>query len=365
MLLSPHLSPRAILLCVLLASSQASAVPSEPPLAAEDALWSLDQVLRGRKDTLQDRSDRSIYLSETTTLAMELAVLRGDRETFLRERAVLLDRFLSPLGLLRWRLGRSDDGWCSNASVDDLRAVRALLEAHERWGDDEDARLGIRIGRAVLDHNVRDGVLVDAASWTCGRHAPEPPTPGQPGPALTLAFADLEALRALGLHEPRANGVLYRTRAVVLAGTLHTDGPQGRYLVDSRSYEPGSGNPIERELQRVYLLNGQPPDAMGRATSLEICAQRDDGWRSSDNVAHTATASRRLARCGLETQADEALARLGTFVLDEGPHAGLPGYRHSEDDTVVWAFDVLVALIALEEAALRTDSRSQPEAIAP
>lgn len=348
---SPRLPMLLFALAVALGATRQPAEGSAPPLASGDVLWNLEQQLRGRRDTLRDRSDRHLYLSETTTLAMELALLRGDRDAYLRERTVLEERFLSPVGLLRWQLGRTKDGWCSNASVDDLRAVRSLLGAYDRWGDEDDARLGLRIGRAVLDHNVRDGALVDAASWTCGRRAADPPELGQPAGTLTLAFADLEALRLLGLYEPKANGVLYRTRAVVLAGTLHASGPQGRYLVASRSYDPGSGNPIERELQRVYLLEGQVRDSMGRATALEVCAQEDQGWRGSDNIAHVATAARRLARCGLEVQAAEALARLSAFELEEGPHAGLLGYRHSDNDTVVWTFDVLLALIAVEEAA--------------
>ncbi len=315
---------------------------------------------------LRDRTDGRAYLSETTTLAMELALLRGDHDAFRRERGVLEDRFLSPTGLLRWKLGRSRDGWCSNASVDDLRAVRALLGAHERWGDEEDARLGLRIGRAVLEYNTREGMLVDAVSWRCGRGAPQPPEIGEPSETLTLAFADLEALRLLGLHEPQANGVLYRTRAIVLAGTLHPDEPRGRYHVASRRYEAGSGNAIERELQRLQLLLGQPHDPMGRATSLELCARADEGWRSSENIAHTALAARRLASCGQGASAELALARLTGFELDEGPHAGLLGYRHDDErDTVVWSFDVLEALIASEEAALRTGTGSPPAATAP
>jgi len=339
-------------LCSLASPTVRAAV--EPVLEAERILWNLERELRGRKGTLRDRTDRQRYLSETTTLAMELALLRGDREGFLRDRAVLVERFLSPVGLLRWQLGRSSDGWCSNASVDDLRAVRALLGAHERWHDPEDARLGLLIGRAVLAHNVRDGVLVDAASWSCrGRGEPQV---GEPGEVLTLAFADLEALQLLGLHEPAANGVLYRTRAVVLAGTLDQAGIRGRYLVDQRRYDVGSGNAIERELQRLQLLLGQPSDAMGRATSAEICAARDDSWRQAQSIAHVAMAARRLAQCGQASDAADALARLPGYELEHGTHAGLLGYDH-DGDSLVWSFDVLVALIASEEGPLRTGSR--------
>jgi len=356
-----------LILLALTGLNGAHASVDEPTSTSdvEQVLWRLEQELRGRKDTLRDRSDRQLYLSETTTLAMELALLRGDRAAFQRERAVLVDRFLSPVGLLRWRLGRPKDGWCTNASVDDLRAVRALLGAHERWGQEEDARLGKVIGRAVLDHNVRDGVLVDAVSWTCSRRHATTPQLGEPASTLTLAFADLEALRLLGQYEPRANGVLYRTRAVALAGTLHPDGPYGLYQVESRSYGLGSANPIEIELQQLHLLLGQPPDAMGRATSLQICARPGQGWRQSDNIAQVAVASRRLAHCGLVSDAQDALDRLSAFELQQGPHAGLLGYRHSEEDTVVWSFDVLTAMIAVREAEIRTGSRSPPAATVP
>jgi hypothetical protein len=328
-----------------------------PALDAGRILRNLDHELRGRRDTLRDRTDQRVYLSETTTLAMELALLMGDHAAFTEQRAVLEDRFLATPGLLSWRVERSREPWCSNAAVDDLRAVRTLLQAHERWGDPSDLELGLRIGRAVLLHNVRDGVLVDNASWTCGARAPWPAQVTPPGPVLTLAFADLEALALLGRHLPEANGVLHHTRAVLLAGTLHPGGPQGRYLVDERRYEGGSRNAIELELQRLHLLIWGADDPMSEPSLEALCAQ-DSGWRSSDNIALIALSARRLRRCGEPGASTQALERLPGFELDEGPHAGLLGYRHSDNDTVVWSFDVLQALIASEEAALLLDGEA-------
>jgi hypothetical protein len=337
---------------LLLALLPILALAAGPTLDAERILWNLDQELRGRRGILRDRTDQKVLLSETATLALELALLMDDREGYLRERSVIEERFLSPTGLLHWRLVRGEGRWCSNASVDDLRAVRALLGAHQRWEDPRDLALGLRIGRGVLDHNVRDGMLVDAASWRCGRGTPEPVEVSPPAEHLTLAFADLEALRLLGEHDPRAKGLLSRTRTTLLSGTLHPDGPRGRFFLTQRRYLEGSGNPIEGELQLLQLLLAQPLDPLGRVTTAELCARGDDAWRRSDNIAHVALASRRLARCGQARAAEEALSRVAGFELDEGPHAGLLGYRHDAHETVVWSFDVLMALIASEEARL-------------
>ncbi len=332
------------------------------PLRADDPeelepgaiLSALDRQLRGRHGLLRHSSDDRGYTSETLTLRMELAASVDDRARFEADLARMQAYHLTDAGLLRWRLGKARDGWCSNASVDDLRAVRALLDAHERWGDDLHLALAVRMGSALLMNNVRDGVLVDSVSWPCDRKGRATGAPAEPGERLTLSFADLGALKALAPHDPRASGVLYRTRAVLLAGTLHPEGPRWGYTVPTKAFDRQDINPIHTELQRLQLLEGQPADSMGTATRLEVCGQVDEAWRTSDNVAHVAIAARRLELCGQHEAARAALHRLPAFMLD----CGLLGYDHGDIDTVAWSFDNLQALLAwVEPSPLESPSR--------
>ncbi len=105
-------------------------------------------------------------LSESVGLLMTYAALADARPLF-DAQLRLAERVLQgPHGLLAWRasrhLARTD---ASSASIDDLTVVRALLRASARWDRPDLARSAAAISTGILEHQVVDGVLVDAASW--------------------------------------------------------------------------------------------------------------------------------------------------------------------------------------------------------
>ncbi|MFH1463155.1 MAG: hypothetical protein ABIO70_02105 [Pseudomonadota bacterium] len=304
----------------------------------EDLVAALDT----RRGLLRDRSDQRNLLSETHTLLMELDLALGDAEAFAEDVALLERYFLADNGLLRWRLGRPDRGFCTDATVDDLRAVRVLLAAADRWNDPALRALGERIGAAVVAHASRDGVLVDAASWPCGRRAP--PSDPVPGTYLTLSFADTCALVPL---IPRCGGawdVHVLTSPIVYAGLLDPAGPRSGHDLTTGAYDLREDNPINRELLRLHMLGG----CHNAAWQAPVCTQQDDAWRTSESVAHIALAARRLAHCDHTAESEQAIAHMGTFLLEDGPWAGLFGYE-IDGDTIIWAFDNLQAGLALAE----------------
>lgn len=108
--------------------------------------------------------DGPYLLSETVGLAMEYAVLSGDRARFDHLVGFVANTLQSPNGLVAWRT--SDAGPAdSSASIDDLVIARALAEGARRWNAPALRERSATIADAVLRYEVRDGLLVESASW--------------------------------------------------------------------------------------------------------------------------------------------------------------------------------------------------------
>ncbi len=112
------------------------------------------------------RSAARSVLSESVGLLMTYAAMADARPLFDAQRRLAERVLQGPHGLLSWRasrhLGRTDP---SSASIDDLTVVRALLRAGAMWERPDLERSAATIARGVLEYQVVDGALVDAASW--------------------------------------------------------------------------------------------------------------------------------------------------------------------------------------------------------
>jgi len=133
-------------------------------------------------------------LAETIGLELHLALLADDRCRFTELVAVVRDVLLAPCGLLSWRVEAGIPA-TSSASVDDLKAVRALLAGAERWGRPDWAMLAHGIADAALGLETVDGMLVEGASWESGDVVASR--------AVETAYLDLETIASLAEREPR------------------------------------------------------------------------------------------------------------------------------------------------------------------
>ncbi|MCD1259785.1 hypothetical protein B5M42_013165 [Paenibacillus athensensis] len=151
-------------------------------------------------------------LSESTGLLL-LYSLRTDRQALFDQQAGFVrERLDAGSGRIRWVIdpqGRIDEV-TANATVDDLRIVRALREGADHWQEQADGKLAAAIARQ-LEASVRDGeYLSDFYNWDNGANAD----------TLTASYLDLYTLRMLGEASPLWQQVYARSRQLLQGAAL-------------------------------------------------------------------------------------------------------------------------------------------------
>lgn len=127
-------------------------------------------------------------LSESVGLELEYALLKGDPALFAHHAAILNRFFVSPAGLVYWRLNADGStAVTTNALVDDLRIIHALLQAKERWKNPSFGETAARIGSLIAQHQLQHGLPVD---FYDSRLVSAPDT-------LTLSYLNMPALLQL------------------------------------------------------------------------------------------------------------------------------------------------------------------------
>ncbi|SIS42470.1 glycosyl hydrolase family 8 [Salimicrobium flavidum] len=139
----------------------------------EDTYRFIDQNLRNsngtfatymQEDTEEDADEvqGKEALSETVGLWMEYALTAGKQELFEEAYQQLNQFFLDQDGFIYWKLSKEGEyEEYINALIDDVRIIKALWAAHERWGDDKYRETADNIGKAVGENNVYESVMID------------------------------------------------------------------------------------------------------------------------------------------------------------------------------------------------------------
>jgi len=174
----------------------------------------------------------SATLSESVGLLMNYCVLRGKRGLFQKEFDFLkTELFAGGTGIksaIKWKTGK--DVSC-NAAIDDLRIIRALLDAYEKWGDKEYFNAAGFIQHEIYDKQVRGGCLREFYDW------------GQKdaGGSIPLCYIDLYTIYRISAFNENWIRVLDRGLSVIKGGRIGEDGPflykyynceNGAYSVD-------------------------------------------------------------------------------------------------------------------------------------
>lgn len=147
-------------------------------------------------------------LSESLGLWLEYAVQKRDKALFQQNYAILQHYFFAPEGFIYWKVnanGQSDV--TTNALVDDLRLVDALLAAHQLWGSEEWGQTAGVIGGAVSRYLVKEETFVDFYDnkYHSSAHA------------LTLSYLDSQPLKRLSRIDPDGQALYEKSVAVLHA----------------------------------------------------------------------------------------------------------------------------------------------------
>lgn len=322
----------------------------------EEIYRGLDNALRAPCGLLYTNTQEKAFLSESVGLEMLVAVNAGDRRSFDRQMEMVKTRFLGSLGLMYWKLKENmepDEPW--NASLDDLRVARALILAHDLWGEQAYLDLALSIGDAVLEYNVKDNVLVDGCSWKKG-------VTGKVKVAdtyeiSTLAYVDVLAMELLAEHDPRWMPVLQRSWGVLAAGVSGRDLPMwlydhGEAMYDDKSPEDEA---IGKMMALSYMAEGGfiPLQAAEHVRRVSLTGSLTDKY-GNENISVIALMSLFLNNAGFRGEAMNKACSLSEFRMDSPGIKGLLGYEESEGCYSAWTFDNLLTLLAID-ALLQSD----------
>jgi len=104
-------------------------------------------------------NQKDVFLSESVGLWLAYLLEKGDQARFDDQIDVLKSYFLSN-DFIVWRLEGTKKA-SVNALIDDLRVIRVLLEAGEKWHDSTYEQLGKNIGDNLVRYGMNQELFVD------------------------------------------------------------------------------------------------------------------------------------------------------------------------------------------------------------
>lgn len=151
-------------------------------------------------------------LSESVGLLMNYCILADNRELFDKEVMFLKDSLLVEGKHVKWKTGK--DIHC-NAAIDDLRIVRALLDAYDKWGEKEYLDTAGFIQGAVYESQVSDKHLREFYNWKYKSIRN----------SIPLCYLDLYTMDKLGYFNDGWPKTAERGLAVLKGGRLEDSSP--------------------------------------------------------------------------------------------------------------------------------------------
>lgn len=184
-------------------------------------------------------------LSESLGLMMQLAIKNDDQDLFEIYVELMDDKFIKPNGLLKWRISNnaiSDDPFIVNASVDDLRIAKALIEAYDKWNDSEYLEKGKKIGKSLYKYCVSNDILLSYDS--------------ESSPKAILTYYDFKALLLLSNYQKEWKPVLANGIDLVLTSQV---GHLPLYQKDEDGYKSIENLIV---LMHLYEVGYEQPESL-------------------------------------------------------------------------------------------------------
>ncbi|MFZ5967200.1 MAG: glycosyl hydrolase family 8 [Bacillota bacterium] len=164
----------------------------------------------------EDEAKGHQILSESEGLMMLYSVKANEKKVFDQHAYVVSEYMVLPNHLFRWRIDRNGEKISeSSAAIDDLRIIRALLLAYDRWGDRQYKGMLFKATKAVQKYEVDNNQLVDFYDSNSKEKAS----------SITLAYIDLYTMDLLSKIDASWEKVEANGKEVILRGKISEDMP--------------------------------------------------------------------------------------------------------------------------------------------
>lgn len=283
-------------------------------------------------------------LSESQGLMMLYAARNQDSQ--LLEKAFgYVQAHLTSGGLAQWYSSDTNKDSTVNATLDDLRICRALLESGEHDAE------AMAYAQALMRYAVQSNTLEDFYDFQLEESAG----------TLTLCYADFAALRMLAERDRKWRPVLNNALAVVTNGMISEEFPlyHVRYNYAEGTFESEALHMAEALLTLLHLaeVDRLPPESYAwlRSRLLEdgrlYAYYTLDGTPASDRLYESSAVYAVAALIALQ-QDDLPLARAALTKIEalrvhdaDNPVDGALGER---DGSGIYSFDQLKAMLAYQ-----------------
>jgi hypothetical protein len=174
--------------------------------------------------------------SEAISYSMQIAAQNEDKARFDRQLTFMERKMQHPSGILMWRLDDQDiaSGEGRNTAPDaELRALKALYLAKDRWGDPRYDKAIDRLAEGLEYVAVKDGLIVayggaDGKPWRADES--------------WMSYYDFQVIdRLANTRRGVWNDVAVRTRNVTLGAQLWNGLYNSGYFLDGREQPYGNG----------------------------------------------------------------------------------------------------------------------------
>lgn len=180
-------------------------------------------------------------LSESQGLMMLYSVNGGDKARFEKYYNIVNNNMLLDTGLVAWRINEDGSSDTSiNALIDDLRIVKSLLYAYDKWGDLKYKDLALSIGNALKTYCIGDDGkprdFYDSVNHMTNQH-------------INLCYLDINAMRLLAKYDPEWNIIIANSQKIIDNAYISDEVPfyYKEYFYDTKEYKDmkdESGNPF-------------------------------------------------------------------------------------------------------------------------
>lgn len=312
-------------------------------------------VVGHEKDRLTDlMSKEGTYtLSESVGLMMRYCVLRGRIDSFHKEFEFLQKKLMLNNKYIKWKAGSSEIH--CNAAIDDLRIIRALLDAYEKWGKKEYFNTAGFIQEGIYSSQVIDGNLYEFYDWKSDTAKA----------SIPLCYLDLYTLDRLRIFNNSWLNVADRGLSIIKGGRFDENSPffykyfnyeTGRYYPDEELEKQG-GICLTYTLYTVIHLSevNENTEFFTDWLKREIEKGRLYAWynpktlkpsKKMESTAVYALAAIYCKKVGEEEMYFKLVDRMLDFMIDNKNSPYYGGFGN-EKTGEFYSFDNLTALLAL------------------
>ncbi|MGL4848719.1 MAG: glycosyl hydrolase family 8, partial [Clostridium sp.] len=206
---------------------------SSPPTSREEILYNFIEnemtTENGgiKTNYLNEKNEGDItkgdsVLSESEGLMLLYYIERNDEEGFNKTFQYIKENMLLENGLISWRIDGNEKSKVS-ATIDELRIIKALIIAGEKWGSVKDRYYAIEIANGLYKNLKEGNLLVDFNDGTGNSDK------------VTLCYIDLLALKYLTNIDFKWKGIYTESEKILQGGFISNEVPLYRKVYDIKT----------------------------------------------------------------------------------------------------------------------------------